>query len=72
VPGTSKIEFYTCYCFLSNTLILHIQTVKPRVSLIQVAEPSVQKLFCTIKWVAQNDHQNAPTTGSATYNAKLG
>jgi len=34
-----------------------------------VAEPSVQKLFCTTKWVAQNDHQNAPTTGLATYNA---
>jgi len=26
---------------LDSTLILHIQTVKPRVSLIQVAEPSV-------------------------------
>jgi len=55
VPGTSKIKFYTGYFFLSNTLILHIQIVKHRVSLIQVAEPSVQKLFCTIKWVAQND-----------------
>jgi len=42
---------------------LHIQTVKPRVSLIQVVEPSVQKLFCTTKWVAQNDHQNAPNAG---------
>jgi len=57
---------------LVNTLILHIQTVKPRVSLIQVAEPSVWKLFCTTKWVVQNDHQNAPTEGSATYNAKSG
>jgi len=32
----------------------------------------VQKLFCTTKWVIQNDRQNTPTEGSATYNAKSG
>jgi len=58
--------------FKCCTLFLHIQTVKPRVSLIQVAEPSVQKIFSTIKWVVKTTIKTAPTAGSATYTTKSG